>query len=273
MWAIRLAPLHSDMSAHIFCSLFFWRWCIWMIWRDVPSRPRQNVARTSRQSRALVSTAHQTSRPSHAGRSVCLGGTLHALSHEGKKKPRKLPFLRPPPFNDAPSAGRGHDTEWHSWLELPNCHFVSSLPTYGGGSCSDVWRSPNRHLSAHPAHNAPTDAAAANKRSSLNISASFNQGDREDRERERERERESGWGKEIKDIIMGLSELEQNVSSFYLWSDYMSLCFHSSVFFKVQLSAYLFTPSEYKTMDSDWMVYQLDIWFYVLKPSPKRFFL
>lgn len=35
--------------------------------------------------------------------------------------------LRP---HDVSGAGRGRNWEWHSWLELPNCHFLSSLFTH-----------------------------------------------------------------------------------------------------------------------------------------------
>ena len=35
--------------------------------------------------------------------------------------------LRP---RDVSGAGRGRNWEWHSWLELPNCHFLSSLFTH-----------------------------------------------------------------------------------------------------------------------------------------------
>lgn len=31
---------------------------------------------------------------------------------------------------DVSGAGRGRNWEWHSWLELPNCHFLSSLFTH-----------------------------------------------------------------------------------------------------------------------------------------------
>lgn len=31
---------------------------------------------------------------------------------------------------DVSEAGRGRNWEWHSWLELPNCHFLSSLFTH-----------------------------------------------------------------------------------------------------------------------------------------------
>lgn len=33
---------------------------------------------------------------------------------------------------DVSRAGRGRNWEWHSWLELPNCHFLSSLFTHSG---------------------------------------------------------------------------------------------------------------------------------------------
>lgn len=33
-------------------------------------------------------------------------------------------------LRDVSGAGRGCNWEWHSWLELPNCHFLSSLFTH-----------------------------------------------------------------------------------------------------------------------------------------------
>lgn len=44
-----------------------------------------------------------------------------------KKRSQAHDLFRP---CDVSGAGRGRNWEWHSWLELPNCHFLSSLFTH-----------------------------------------------------------------------------------------------------------------------------------------------
>lgn len=44
-----------------------------------------------------------------------------------KKRSQARDLFRP---RDMSGAGRGRNWEWHSWLELPNCHFLSSLFTH-----------------------------------------------------------------------------------------------------------------------------------------------
>lgn len=46
-----------------------------------------------------------------------------------QKRSQARDLFRP---RDMSGAGRGRNWEWHSWLELPNCHFLSSLFTHSG---------------------------------------------------------------------------------------------------------------------------------------------
>lgn len=53
------------------------------------------------------------------------------MGEKGKKTGRKEESGPWPLWpRDVSEAGRGRNWEWHSWLELPNCHFLSSLFTH-----------------------------------------------------------------------------------------------------------------------------------------------
>lgn len=106
-----------------------------VIWQDKPhvlSERSKNVP----PSLWLVSSVHHSVFSLTA--THCVGGIEMECpvkqSKEGREGKRRREKSESDPWplrpHDVSGAGRGRNWEWHSWLELPNCHFLSSLFTH-----------------------------------------------------------------------------------------------------------------------------------------------
>lgn len=124
--------LHGDMAGILTQG-------VRLIWQDKP-RVLSERSKNVPPSLWLVSSVHHVFSLTVMH---CVGG-IECPVKSGKRRPRRKerdkereregnesdPWpLRP---CDVSGAGRGCNWEWHSWLELPNCHFLSSLFTHSG---------------------------------------------------------------------------------------------------------------------------------------------